>query len=209
MEDNFEHQVYDKNTIEFVTVANEFCLLLESSAKISKMDFIDRSQKLLPLLYLKASLLPKVENEFEDEIEKFVGEGDWAYIRTAVIEKMGANDEYLEVFDEGMRDSDEPIVASISENFADIYQDLKDFLTSYRIASVEIMNDALWDLNNSFYQHWGQAIVNSLRAIHSLLAHPETLEDDFNDQGSSSIDKLDMSQSIFSQRQKQWGDKED
>lgn len=209
MEDNFEHQVYDKNTIEFVTVANEFCLLLESSNKISKMDFIDRSQKLLPLLYLKASLLPKVENEFEGEIEKFVGEGDWEYIRTAVIEKMGANDEYLEVFDDGMRDSDEPIVASISENFADIYQDLKDFLTSYRIASVEIMNDALWDLNNNFHQYWGQAIVNSLRAIHYLLAHPEKLEDDLSDQGSSSLDRMDMSKSIFSQRQQQWGEQED
>ncbi len=209
MEDNFEHQVYDKNTIEFVTVANEFCLLLESSNKISKMDFIDRSQKLLPLLYLKASLLPKVENEFEGEIEKFVGEGDWEYIRTAVIEKMGANDEYLEVFDDGMRDSDEPIVASISENFADIYQDLKDFLTSYRIASVEIMNDALWDLNNNFHQYWGQAIVNSLRAIHYLLAHPEKMEDDLNDQGPSSLDQMDMSKSIFSQRQQQWGDQED
>lgn len=180
MEDNFEHQVYDKNTIEFVTVANEFCLLIESSAKISKMDFIDRSQKLLPLLYLKASLLPKVENEFEGEIEKFVSEGDWEYIRTAVIEKMGANDEYLEVSDDSMRESDEPMVASISENFADIYQDIKDFLTSYRIGSVEIMNDALWDLNNSFYQYWGQAIVNSLRATHYLLAHPEKLEDDLN-----------------------------
>jgi len=209
MEDNFEHQVYNKNTIEFVTVANEFCLLLESCGKISKMDFIDRSQKLLPLLYLKASLLPKVENEFEGEIEKFVGEGDWEYIRTAVIEKMGANDEYLEVFDDGMRDSDEPVVASISENFADIYQDLKDFLTSYRIASVEIMNDALWDLNNNFYQYWGQAIVNSLRAIHYLLAHPEKLEDDLNDQGSSSLDRLDMSKSILSQRQQQWGEQED
>lgn len=193
MEENFEHQVYDKNTIEFVTVANEFCILLESSAKISKLDFIDRSQKLLPLLYLKASLLPKVENEFEGEIEKFVGEGDWEYIRTAVVEKMGANDEYLEVFDDGMRDSDEPIVASISENFADIYQDLKDFLTSYRIASVEIMNDALWDLNNNFHQYWGQATVNSLRAIHYLLAHPEKLEDDLNEQRPSSIDRLDMS----------------
>ena len=209
MEENFEHQVYDKNTIEFVTIANEFCILLESSGKISKMDFIDRSQKLLPLLYLKASLLPKVENEFDGEIEKFVGEGDWEYIRTAVIEKMGANDEYLEVFDDGMRDSDEPIVASISENFADIYQDLKDFLTSYRIASVDIMNDALWDLNNNFYQYWGQSIVNSLRAIHYLLAHPEKMEDDLDDQASSSVDRLDMSQSIFSQRQKQWGNEEE
>jgi hypothetical protein len=209
MEENFEHQVYDKNTIEFVTVANEFCILLESSSKISKMDFIDRSQKLLPLLYLKASLLPKVENEFEGEIEKFVGEGDWEYIRTAVIEKMGVNDEYLEVFDDDMRDSDEPIVASISENFADIYQDLKDFLTSYRIASVDIMNDALWDLNNNFYQHWGQSIVNSLRAIHYLLGHPEKMEDDLNDQESSSVDRLDMSQSIFSQRQQQWGNEEE
>ncbi len=178
MEENFDHQVYDKNTIEFVTVANEFCILLESSSKVSKIDFINRVQKLLPLLYLKASLLPQVENEFEGDIEKFVSEGDWHYIKSIVIEKMGANDEYLEIFDDGMRDSDEPIIASISEKFADIYQDLKDFLTSYRIGSVDIMNDALWDLNNSFYQYWGQSIVSSLSAIHALLTHPEKLEDD-------------------------------
>ena len=74
MEDKFEHVVYSKNVIEFVTVANEFCLLLETSSKITKLEFVETAQKLLPLLYLKASMLPTNENELDDEVEKFVTE---------------------------------------------------------------------------------------------------------------------------------------
>lgn len=206
MEDQFEHVVYSKNVIEFVTVANEFCLLLESSSKISKLEFVETAQKLLPLLYLKASLLPINQNELEDEVEKFVTESDWEFINSAVKAKMGGNDEYLEVFEDDMEYSETPLVASISENFADIYQDLKDFITSYKIGTVEVMNDALWDLNNHFYEYWGQKLVNSLRAIHKLAADKINLDDELDAESNSNIDNIDMSGSIFSQRQREWGE---
>lgn len=207
MEEKFEHVVYSKNVIEFVTVANEFCLLLETCNKISTLEFIETGQKLLPLLYLKASMLPKNENQLDDEIEKFVTEADWDFIHSTVQAKMGAHDEYLEVFEDDMNYSDTPLVSSISENFADIYQDIKDFITSYKIGTLEIMNDALWDLNNHFYEYWGQKTVNSLRAIHQLLAKKENL--DLDVQPDQNIGEIDMSNSILSQRQREWGkDKE-
>ena len=52
-----DHIVYSKNVIEFVTVAAETCLFLEHAADLSRPDFIQKSVKMLPLLYLKASLL--------------------------------------------------------------------------------------------------------------------------------------------------------
>ena len=38
---------------------------------------------------------------------------------------------------------DASVEANISENVADIYQDLKDFILSYRIGTVEVMRAAL------------------------------------------------------------------
>ena len=208
MEDNFEHVVYSKNVIEFVTVANEFCLLLESCSKVSTAEFIATTQKMLPLLYLKASMLPANENELDDDVEKFVTESDWEFIHSSVKARMGAYDEYLEVFENDMEHSDTPLVASISENFADLYQDIKDFITSYKIGTIEVMNDALWDLNQHFYEYWGQKLVNSLRAIHKLAADKTNLDDNgFSD--STNIDNIDMSGSIFSQRQREWGEEKE
>ena len=44
---------------------------------------------------------------------------------------------------------DASVEANISENVADIYQDLKDFILSYRIGTVEVMRAALWECRNN------------------------------------------------------------
>lgn len=67
--------IFDKNTVEFVTVAAEFCGFLERAPQISRRSFVDKSLKLLPLLYLKASLLPQGERMDEFDPELFVTEG--------------------------------------------------------------------------------------------------------------------------------------
>ncbi len=182
MKNQFEQVVYAKNTIEFLTVANEFCAFLEGCVKKTKLEFVATAQKLLPLLYLKASLLPKNETDLNEEAERFVSEADWEFIRSSVKTKMGKDDEFLEVFENEMSFSDTPIIASVSENFADIYQDIKNFISSYKIGSLELMNVALWDLNHHFYEYWGQKSVNTLRAIHKLLADQENRDDDLTEE---------------------------
>ena len=57
--------IYERNTLEFVTVALEFCTFVETAGQNGLFDFIDKGIKLLPLLYLKATLLP--EAEVDDE----------------------------------------------------------------------------------------------------------------------------------------------
>ena len=162
------HYVYQEPAIEFVTVAVQLCLYLEQVAEQEKSDFIEKMLCLLPLLYLKARLLPKANEEMDGSPERFVTEQEYEDLRQMVAQKLGSDDAYLEVFVEDMRYSDEPITAFISENIADIYQELKDLACNYQTREEAVMNDALVSCLEGFEQHWGQKLLNVLRPLHAL-----------------------------------------
>ncbi len=209
MEDTFEHVVYSKNVLEFVTVSNEFCNILEQTGEYQKKDFIGITLKILPLLYLKALVLPGTEEELTDEfIDKVVDEGLYQHILNSVKLKMGQHDDYLEVFTADMQHSDMPLTATISEDLADIYQDIKNFIEAYKTAVTEIMNDALYELTNNFELYWGQKLVNTLRALHNVYYSGDELKDeepaDNEDAGKRNTDEW-----IISKVQKMWQDDND
>ncbi len=162
------HYVYQEPAIEFVTVAVQLCLYLEQVAEHEKSDFIEKMLCLLPLLYLKARLLPKGTEEMDGYPERFVTEQEYEDIRLLIAQQLGSDDAYLEVFMEDMRYSDEPITAFISENIADIYQEVKDLACNYQTREETIMNDALVCCLEAFEQHWGQKLLNVLRPLHAL-----------------------------------------
>jgi len=167
--------VYSNNVIEFVAVANEFCKYLDHAAEIKGVEMLGIMQRILPLLYLKASLLPELEPYFEDGNEKFVTEEVWFRIHDILLEKFGTANDYLEVFDEKINETDGPVVSSLAENMADIYQDLKDFLLLYQTGTQEVMNDAVWECRMNFENYWGQRLANSLRAIHRFIYSGEEI----------------------------------
>ncbi len=168
-EEGLNNRVYSKNVIELITVANEFCSFLERSEELETSDFMSRLQKLLPLLYLKASLLPEFEIESDDELEKYVTELDYNLIQQKVLHHTGAGDDYQEVFVSGMQFSESALTASIAENVADIYQDMKDLVMSFRTLDEEVMELALSESQRNFSTFWGQKLVNCMRAIHNVI----------------------------------------
>ncbi|MEG2277108.1 MAG: DUF5063 domain-containing protein [Odoribacter sp.] len=168
MED-FQHIGYSKEVIEFVAVAKEFCDFIETSPQMQRKDFIQRLQKFIPLIYLKGSLLPACESEESGLLGDVVTEEDYNYFYEEMHHLLGEYDEYLEVFDENMQYSEEPVVHSISEKTCDIYQDLKNFIASFRCGIPEVMGEALWQLNESFELYWGKACAGVMRAIHSVV----------------------------------------
>ena len=169
--------IFDTNTVEFVTVAAEFCGFLERTPEMHRTDFVDRILKLLPLLYLKASLLPECEPINDIAPETFVTEGDYEHLRSLIAENLGEYDDYLEVFLDEMAYSDTPIKQNISEGLADIYQSLKDFVCVYQLGLDHTMNDALVRCRAHFAEYWGQRLVNVMRALHSVKYSSN--EDDF------------------------------
>lgn len=156
--------------MELVTVAVEFCVFLEQTEGKSRVEFVDTVLKLLPLLYLKVALLPKYEVlEEEGFTEQFVTEDNYNIVRANINIIMGDKDGYLDVFMEDMKYSESPIFTTVSENLADLYQDLKNFVMGYKYATDdEGMINALAEVKEEFQCCWGQKLVNVQRALHEV-----------------------------------------
>ena len=168
MENSNTHFVYQQPAIEFVTVAVQLCIYLEKVAEYEREDFLDKILSLLPLLYLKARLVPKAELELDGYTEQFVTEQEYESVRQSIAAQLGSDDTYLEVYMEDMRYSDEPITALISENIADIYQELSDLASNWAIDDEAVQHDALVACLEGFTLHWGQKLLNVLRPLHVL-----------------------------------------
>ena len=135
--------VYSRNVVEFVAVANEFCEFVENSNRYGTPQLIDITRKLLPLLYFKASMLPEVNTILDEELEKYVSELDYNVLQQKWLQRLGEYDLYQEVIDPDLQFGSENVTASISEHLMDIYQDVKEFVSSYNFGNEEVMNDAV------------------------------------------------------------------
>lgn len=191
--------VYSKDVLELVTVASEFCGFVEISGQTTSDEFIDKTLKILSLLYLKASMVKIPKRIFDENLEAFVTEQDYNHVINEVVSVIGSGDDYLEVFHPDIQYSDGPIRATVSEDIADIYQYLKNFTTLYGMGSEELMNDGLVECMQYFGQFWGQKLVNVLRALHQLKYQDK--EDLFDDEPKSTDQD-----NYFTRLQKEWGE---
>ena len=163
-----EKVIYSRQVVEFAASANEYCKYLESTQDINGIEILKVMQRLLPFIYLRASLLPLLEPELEETNEKTVTEFDWTRMHDSLLSKMGNNDPFPVIVSAG-DPSDGLYTGSIAENLTDIYQDLKDFIVSYKSGKEEVMNDAVWEVLMNFEEFWGKKLLNVLLAIHSVL----------------------------------------
>ncbi len=169
---------YHKNVIEFVAVAAELCHFLENEAVLPRKEWVERMLRLLPLLYVKALLLPEAEMLNEEMPPIFVREEDYTRVANRIAEVMGEEDIYLDVFVDEMKYSDRPISAFVSENLADLYQDVRNFVSVYQFELTNQMQDALAICRENFILYWGQKLVNVLRPLHALKCRSEEIGTD-------------------------------
>lgn len=172
-----EKRIYAHDTLEFVTVAAQVCVSLEQCAGRKRDEFVAEMLRLLPLLYMKAALLPKVESNGDFLPDDKVTEADYDFIRNSVWEIMGDADEYetLAIAETG---AEEMRWQSVSEGLADTYQALRNFVAVYQERIVDCMHDALWAVMDAFELYWGQAVLDTLRRLHQLRYTLNALDDE-------------------------------
>ncbi|MCL1868341.1 MAG: DUF5063 domain-containing protein [Paludibacter sp.] len=162
------HIVFSQQVIEFTTVVAECCRFLENLTDIKKSDFTNRALKLFSLLYVKTVMLNISDNQNDSAIERFVGEDDYNFIKEKIAQILGEDDSFLDTFNPDMPFSDTPIAATVSENIADVYQEIRDYAENYQSENEQIMNDALTVCIESFGEHWGRKLLNAICALHAL-----------------------------------------
>lgn len=162
-----EHSLYAPGVLDLVRVSTEYCKFMEHDAPPAQADYVDVLRGLLPMLYLKLSLLPPV-GEASGFNEPRVTEADYDYVRCKAAGVMGGADDYLDVFVRDFKYSDTPILRTVSEGLADIYQALRELVEVFRLGHEEAMTVALADVSEQFKDYLGQTLLNTLKALHDV-----------------------------------------
>ena len=170
--------IYSENIIGLVRMITDYCSLCESAQDYSKRDFFLSSQKIMSGLYYKILTIEEIYSDNEYSLEKFITEADWEFIKQRIANKLGEQEVFLELL-EPMADNSENVISiSLSELYADIYQDLRDFLEQFRLGTEEIMRDSLVELQLTFKQFWGHRIILALSQIHNFIYGNHELDED-------------------------------
>lgn len=200
--ENNQDKVYSRHVVEFVTVANEYCKYAEHAGEMKREELMTIFQRLLPLLYMKASFLPECEPVFDDGNEKFVTEFDWYRVHDSFLKILESTDDYLKLPDEVQEKNEGPVAGSLSEDFADIYQDMKNFVLLYQTGTDEIMNDAVWECKLNFEEFWGKKLLNALRAVHLYMSSGD--EQDIDSLNKERENNSDRGNRIINELQKEY-----
>lgn len=156
------------NSLAFIALANEYCHALENIFDYNdRQAFIAEMLRLLPRLYMSASDIKNTDNT-DSFIDSYLDENDYDTVRGNVSRMMADEDIYLEVFMDDMKYSDTPIGTSVSENLADIYQPLYNFVATVKDATDDTIAEAIIAIKADFDTYWGQTLCNVLRALHSI-----------------------------------------
>lgn len=176
-----DNPVYSKNTLEFITVCNDFCITMSYPDKIDFLSLTDYLVKVLPLLYLKAALLPEVEVSNPEMNQRFVTQEEWEKLFLELRKIIGDNDEFWYI--DSNTEKTEPLKGSLSEHLADIFQDSQDFLLLYQKNSLDAKENALHEVLKSFRLYWGYRLVNAHKILHqfSVRDHSDRMDEEFPD----------------------------
>jgi hypothetical protein len=173
------------NVKEFTVVAGNFCQLLEQASKLRTGELLSQLQQILPSIYQKSAQLHKPKYCYEEEPKRFVSEEGYAMVHDAIQQKLELYFGITQMSPGTGPNQFEIMSFSIAEGFADVYEELKNYVKLYEVGIPQAMNDAVWIYRNSFEQSLGLKLIDCLKSLHQLLYNKSTegsralQEDDF------------------------------
>lgn len=166
---------FPAGSIEFLTVAVEFCRFVEGASDMEPSDFSTKLHKLLALLYLKALTvdIPDFDPQEDDEydVDEFVNEFSYNNVRIAVHNILDTDDEYENMATDAAFSDTETTMCSISEDVADIYQSVGNFAYASKQGDENLMVEALRQCIADFRFYWGSRLLSAITALHKTIAH--------------------------------------
>ena len=167
------------NSLAFIALCNEYCMAVENARETSRNEFIASMLRLLPRIYIAATDLRvnTIADEEDAYLESVLDEDYYESVRRNIENLMGADDLFLEVFEEDMKYSDTPIAASVSETLADIFQVLYNFVETIKESPQSMIDVALVAVKSDFGGYWSRLLCNVMRPLNQLSYNRE--EDEY------------------------------
>lgn len=158
--------------INLTALCAEYCSTLENSASMEKDEMVDALLGYLPKIFYEFHDIDAGESASLEEwgagLSNHLEEEQYESIRMQLAVLFGEDDTYLETFVKDMKYSDTPIATTISENLADIYQPLYDFVVEVRESEGDNLEEAYRVCREDFKDYWSQTLCNVLRALNAL-----------------------------------------
>jgi hypothetical protein len=160
-----EEALLEKQLVEMLTIAGEYCLALEHAEQASKQDLIQFLLKAAPILYLKGLLFPVMDEPEDEGDERMVTEEQWEQVFLNLRDTFGEDDTFqttdYKAGDGGIQ------TASLSELFADVYQDMKDFAWLMTRNTTVSRNWAAFNIGRYFRLNWGAKVLLAQSVLHA------------------------------------------
>ena len=147
---------------KFVKIAKEYVSWVEDKNRKSSDD-IQYVHDMLLSLYATAFTL-KYHPETAELEEPRISHEEWKSIMQSFSHL--PFDYYQEVFDPLDFSDSDPVTASLSDDLADIYRDLKPAVLAYDKGKVREAED---DIKRNFEIHWSEHAISALKAIRQYL----------------------------------------
>ena len=169
----------DKGTMEFLTVASEYCAFVEKARKLTRADFVAKLQKITALVYLKMTLLKDDPDSdmMDGEPEAFISEYDYEHIRSIVSARLGSLDRYIDIMQPAIA-AVETEQMEVSQCVADVYHNLKNFVENFRTGSEDAAQASRAELIADFRDTWGPRALALLAALHTFVYNPDIDDED-------------------------------
>lgn len=169
-----------RNVLEFVTIAGEYCKLLESIDPQNRTEQISSLHRFLPLLYFRGALLPDIQVSDPDSTERYVTQEQWENIFNGLRDFFAETDVFW--MPESWDEQTDSIKTSISEYLADAYQDLKDCILLYKKPHFTARENAIFEVKQLFESNWGKKISILIPVLHQITNPTQEstiIDDDF------------------------------
>lgn len=158
--------------INLVGLCAEYCGILEQCREMELSELIQTLLGQLPRIYYEFHDIDAGESASLEEwgigLSDHLDEEQYDSVRMQLAVAFGEDDTYLETFEKDMKYSDTPIATTISENLADIYQPLYDFVAEVRESEGDHLEEAFRLCKDRFREYWAQTLCNVLRALNAL-----------------------------------------
>lgn len=155
---------------ELLAIAKEYCWLLEHVKDFETEKVLEFMRKILPLLYVKGSMIVVPEGADEADMQRYVTEENYEIIFNEVRNKIKQTDLFY-VFNHELK---EPEERSMAECLTDIYQDLKDVMIAYGRGLEAEMAGAILCLQQWYVGRWGAQAALLMPVLHRIFENNNT-----------------------------------